>query len=233
MASLSLRSSEVSGVLFRKNSSAHETKIQAWLASTIYRANIIALEVAREFSGITPEDIQSLVSLSLTPERIVELPEILARRHGIVLVIRPGYPSMKMDGCALMLPSGNPMIGLSLRYNRYDNFWFTLVHELSHICLHLEHLDNPIIDDLDEAAGDDIEIEANSLARESFVPRREWRILYEKRYDEALLSRVCEQIGTHPDIVAGLIRYAANNYKLYPSHHRAIDLKSILGFKDA
>lgn len=232
LAALALKSTEASHVLYRKNPEAHEIKIQAWLSEAVFQANRISFRTETKFNGLSVGDLKSLVPLTLSPDRIGELPEILSRRFGIILVIQPGYPAMKMDGCALMLAAGKPMIGISLRYNRYDNFWFTLFHELSHICLHLDHLDTPIVDDLDEEANEDIETEANILARDSFVPRREWRVLYEKRHDENFLKKTCRAIEAHPDIVAGLIRYAAGNYKLYPNQHSAIDVRQILGFKN-
>ncbi|HCF5267749.1 TPA: ImmA/IrrE family metallo-endopeptidase [Pseudomonas aeruginosa] len=232
LAMLALQSTELTGVLYRKNPKAHEIKVQAWLSSSITIATRLSLTMDAGYKGISQGDISNIIQLSLEPESIVRLPAILAEQYGVVLIIQPGYTSMNMDGCALKLPDSRPMIGITLRYNRYDNFWFTLVHELAHLCLHDDHLDTPIVDDLDEAITDDIEAEANAFARECFVPRREWRVLYENRHSESLLEKTCADLGVHPDIVAGLIRFAAKDYKLYPSRHRAVDVKKILGFVD-
>lgn len=232
LAMLALQSAEVAGALYRKNPQAHETKVQAWLSSSITMAKRLSLTMDAKYKGISQDDICNIIRLSLEPETIVRLPDILAEQYGVALIVQPGYTSMRMDGCALKLPDSRPMIGITLRYNRYDNFWFTLVHELAHLCLHDDHLDTPIVDDLDEAVTDDIEAEANAFARECFVPRREWRILYENRHSEAQLEKTCAGLGVHPDIVAGLIRFAAKDYKLYPRHHRTVDVKKILGFAD-
>lgn len=232
LATLALQSNEVAGILYRKNSEAHEAKIQAWLSSSITKAKRLSLAMRTKFKGISQEDINTIIKLSAKPENIVNLPNILSEQYGVVLIVQPGYTSMKMDGCVLKLPDSRPMIGISLRYNRYDNFWFTLVHELAHLCLHSDQLDAPIVDDLEEVVTEDIEAEANSFARESFVPRREWRVLYENRHSDAMLEKVCADLGTHPDIVAGLIRFSAKDYKLYPSRHRTVDVKKLLGFVD-
>lgn len=232
LAMLAFQSTEVAGVLYRKNPQAHETKVQAWLSSSITMAKRLSLTMAAEYKGISQDDIGNIIRLSLKPENIARLPDILAEQHGVALIVQPGYTSMKMDGCALKLPDFRPMIGITLRYNRYDNFWFTLVHELAHLCLHDDHLDTPIVDDLDEAVTDDIEAEANAFARECFVPRREWRVLYENRHSESQLEKTCADLGVHPDIVAGLIRFAAKDYKLYPRRHRTVDVKKLLGFAD-
>ncbi|WAC45208.1 ImmA/IrrE family metallo-endopeptidase [Pseudomonas sp. SL4(2022)] len=232
LATLALQSTEVAGVLYRKNPQAHETKIQAWLSSSITEAKRISLTMAAKYKGISQDDVSNIVKLSVNPECIVDLPNILAEQYGVVLIIHPGYTSMKMDGCVLKLPDSRPMVGVTLRYNRYDNFWFTLAHELAHLCLHDDRLDTPIVDDLEEIVTEDMEAEANAFARESFVPRREWRVLYENRHSDSMLERTCAGLGVHPDVVAGLIRFAAKDYKLYPRHHRTVDVKKLLGFAD-
>lgn len=232
LATLALQSTEVVGALYRKNPKAHETKIQAWLSSSVTKAKRLSLTMNTEYKRISQEDISKITKLSVSPELIVDLPNILADQYGIVLIIQPGYTSMKMDGCALKLPDSRPMIGLTLRYKRYDNFWFTLAHELAHLCLHDDQLDTPIVDDLDEDVTEEIEKEANLLARECFVPRREWRVLYEKRHSDSTLERICADLEVHPDVVAGMIRFAAGDYKLFPYRHRAADVKKLLGFAD-
>ena len=48
------------------------------------------------------------------------------------------------------------MIGLTLRYDRIDNFWFTLLHELAHVGLHLGEGDrDAFVDDLALAGAPD------------------------------------------------------------------------------
>ena len=58
--------------------------------------------------------------------------------HGIALVIERHLPRTHLDGAALCLLDGRPVIGLTLRYDRIDNFWFSLMHELAHVSLHLD-----------------------------------------------------------------------------------------------
>ena len=62
--------------------------------------------------------------------------EFLAER-GIVLVIEPHLPRTHLDGAAMIGRAGAPVIGLTLRKDRLDNFWFTLLHELVHAWKHL------------------------------------------------------------------------------------------------
>ena len=61
------------------------------------------------------------------------------KRHGIKLIIEPHLPKTHLDGATLLADKNNPVVGLSIRHNRPDNFWFTLMHELAHIALHYDN----------------------------------------------------------------------------------------------
>src|SRR5258708_7952902 len=41
----------------------------------------------------------------------------------------PPLPGTFLDGAAMVSASGVPVVGLTLRHDRIDNFWFTLLHE--------------------------------------------------------------------------------------------------------
>jgi HTH-type transcriptional regulator/antitoxin HigA len=74
---------------------------------------------------------------------------------------------------------GLPIISLTLRYDRIDNFWFCLLHELAHVSKHLSASDRLIIDDLDlrgkEAETEDIiEKETDEMTRNGLIPKRIW-----------------------------------------------------------
>jgi HTH-type transcriptional regulator / antitoxin HigA len=58
--------------------------------------------------------------------------EFLAK-HGVHLVCLEHLPRTYLDSAALQLPDSTPVVGLRLRYDRLDNFWFCLPHELAHI----------------------------------------------------------------------------------------------------
>jgi len=162
-------------VLFRKSTTSNEALYALWLSrvSNEAKERIIKQEISK-FKGLTKENLKDIAKLSPDESLILELPSILAKQ-GIVLVYEQGIKSMKLDGAVFKLFTGHPVIGLSFRYSRIDNFWFTLMHELSHIVLHYEQLDTPIFDDLDEESQDIIEKQANRLAKSSFVEKAIWR----------------------------------------------------------
>jgi HTH-type transcriptional regulator/antitoxin HigA len=72
-------------------------------------------------------------------------------KHGIAIIIEPSLKGTRIDGAALKDIDGQPIIGLSLRYDRLDNFWFTLLHEVAHIWKHV-HNEETFLDDLDASS---------------------------------------------------------------------------------
>ena len=60
-------------------------------------------------------------------------PRSSSDRHGIPLVIERHLPRTYLDGAALRLGDGRPVVALTLRYDRIDSFWFCLLHELAHV----------------------------------------------------------------------------------------------------
>jgi HTH-type transcriptional regulator/antitoxin HigA len=58
-----------------------------------------------------------------------------------------------------------PVIVYTRRYDRIDNFWFTIAHEIAHVLLHLKEKDDLFIDSQDKDTSDiKVEQEANELA---------------------------------------------------------------------
>ena len=66
-----------------------------------------------------------------------------------------------IDG-ASFYDSKNPVVVYACRYDRIDNFWFTMAHEISHILLHLNK-ENYFLDNL-ERLETDMQQEAKDLA---------------------------------------------------------------------
>jgi HTH-type transcriptional regulator / antitoxin HigA len=146
--------------------------------------------------------------------------EFLAN-HGIHLIYLPHLPRTHLDGAALKLPDGTPVIGLTLRYDRLDNFWFCLCHELAHVALHMQQgMDEAFFDDLSlgDVEGietDEKEAEADQWAQEALIPAEVWAASSVK--ENATPTAVVElahELGIHPAIVAGRVRKELHNYRL-------------------
>lgn len=230
---LALSSTNSQAVLFRKNDSAEESKVQAWLSIVSEKSKIFLIKNSlKKFTDLSLYDLDQIAKLSLSPSNIHLLAEILAKKYGIILVVMQGFKSMKMDGCTFKLIQGTPVVGISLRYNRYDNFWFTLMHELAHICLHYDQLDDPILDNFDEISTSDIEVEANIVAKNSLVSRNSWRLIWNFRNDKKQFLISCEKAEVHPAIAAGMIRHQSKNYTLYPKLQNIMDVRKAFGIEN-
>ncbi len=141
---------------------------------------------------------------------------ILAKNYlqavGIRLVLEPHLPGTHLDGAAL-LDGRDPIIGMTLRHDRVDNFWFVLLHELIHIKEHLQAGQvEQIFDDL-EAEPDELERAADELAGRALIPNDVWETAL-ARYirSEQSVRALADDLGISPAIVAGRIRNEANNY---------------------
>jgi len=161
---------------------------------------------------VTRDFIKQVVSLSWSNQGPLLAKEFLSQ-HGIALIVEPHLPKTKLDGMATISDDGRPVIGLTIRYDRIDNFWFTLIHELSHVAQHFGDLHAPFIDDLDGYSDDPKEKEANKLTSEILIPTASWKS--SRAWQQKTPSAVedfAKELGIHPAIVAGRIRRESNNY---------------------
>lgn len=132
---------------------------------------------------------------------------------GIALVVEPHLAGTYLDGAALLARS-QPVIGMTLRYDRLDHFWFVLMHELVHVKQHLRRgTVESVFDDLDAHVADEVEQEADAQAGELLIPAKVWRTAV-ARYtrSHAAVVALAGDIGISASIVAGRIRHEAGNY---------------------
>ncbi|WP_434131806.1 HigA family addiction module antitoxin [Methylocaldum sp. GT1BB] len=76
--------------------------------------------------------IPALGRLLGDPEEVRHVPRILAE-CGVRFVVVEAFPKSNIDGVCFWLDSSSPVIGMSIRYDRIDNFWFVLRHEIEHV----------------------------------------------------------------------------------------------------
>jgi HTH-type transcriptional regulator/antitoxin HigA len=115
----------------------------AWL----YRARNLAKAMLIEHKFTQSRLKTCLDKLKLLlhePAEIRHIPKIMAEA-GIRFIIVEPLQKSKIDGATFWLDNESPVIVMSLRYDRIDNFWFTLMHELSHV-KHGEGKDEAIVD---------------------------------------------------------------------------------------
>ena len=151
---------------------------------------------------------------------------------GIILVVEPHLPKTRLDGAAMLDEDGTPVIGMTLRYDRIDNFWFTLMHELVHVQRHLAKQGQAFVDALDapSTSEDALETEANLVAAEAFIPRAIWKSSDAYRLKRAdAVQQLADELVIHPAIIAGRIRRESGNYRILKDLVGQGDIRPLFG----
>jgi HTH-type transcriptional regulator/antitoxin HigA len=194
----------------------------------IYRARSMAAEmVVQPYSPAKLEAaLPELRSLLVSAENARLVPRIL-ERVGIRFVVVEGLPSAKIDGVCFWLGDQSPVIGMSLRHDRIDNFWFVLRHELEHV--RLGHgKDHVILDaELDgERAGSGPNVPAeervaNIAGAEFCVPQAQMQAFVDRKaplFSERDMVGFARSIGVHPGLVAGQLQHLTGRYDRFRQH---------------
>lgn len=200
----------------------------AWL----YRVRAIAedLLVGKFTPSALSKAITKLHKLTAMPEEVRHVPRILAEA-GIRFVIVETLPSAKIDGVCFWLDAKSPVVGLSIRYDRIDNFWFVLRHELEHV--RLEHGRTAIILDAElegerAGTGDNVPEEerlANAAAQEFCVPSEKMKAFVSRKapfFSERDLLAFAKILKVHPGIVAGQLQHQTGRFDRFRQHLAAI-----------
>ena len=177
-------------------------------------------DAAYETGTVTLDFLTQVARLSWSDDGPRVAQEFLAQ-HGIPLVIERHLPRTYLDGAALRLGDGRPVVALTLRYDRIDSFWFCLLHELAHVGRHLDRdAGTAFIDDLslrkpDRELEDQREVEADQWASEALIPSAQWKTSPVRTTPTPLgVMTLAHHLQVHPATVAGRIRYERQNYRL-------------------
>jgi len=186
--------------------------LYAWTTRVIQKARKQKLNIAKYKESILSSDfLTELAHISWLDSGPLLAKEFL-EKNGICLVIVPALKGTLVDGAAMKDSDGMPIVALTLRHDRLDNFWFTLMHELVHIWKHVKG-NETFIDDIEHSSEDKIEAEANRITKDIFIPRAIWRrsdaYLSPSKSSIDFLSR---ELRIHPAIIAGRIRKESGDY---------------------
>ena len=165
--------------------------------------------------SVTEEFMREIAQQSVYEDGPRRAQERLAE-HGIALVVERHLPRTYLDGAALRLHDGRPVIGLTLRYDRIDSFWFSLMHELAHVGLHLDKgEEESFIDDLSLQESDPLEDEADKQAQDVLIPPEMWESSpVRERATVLAVYGLAREAGVHPAVIAGRVRHERGNYRL-------------------
>ncbi|GBF78846.1 HigA family addiction module antitoxin [Aphanothece sacrum] len=149
--------------------------------------------------------IPNILAYSEKEEQIINLPKLF-KDLGIHFIMVPHLNKTYLDGAMFYLEK-NPVIALTLRYNRIDYFWFTLMHEIGHIFAGHQGL---YLDNMDQLEDNEQESEANQLARdwlihpdalEGFIQQKKGKFSSQDISDFANIHK------RHPGIILGRLHY--------------------------
>jgi HTH-type transcriptional regulator / antitoxin HigA len=155
--------------------------------------------------------IPEILACAEQVEDIGKVPELL-RSLGVYFVIVPHLSKTYLDGAAFYL-DGHPVVALTLRYDRIDSFWFTLMHELGHLVAGHQ---GSYLDDLGNLELTEEEAEANRLAADWLVEPEALQAFVAKhrpRFSRKAIEEFARSQGRHPGIILGRL----HGDKLIPS----------------
>lgn len=176
--------------------------------------------------------VGKLKELLVSPQSAQKASRILAE-CGVRFVVVEALHSTKIDGVCLWLDQKSPVIGLSLRFDRIDNFWFVLRHEIEHV-LRGHGLTSAKFDidmEKDQGVADEPEEEriANAAAADFCVPQDSLERFIARKapfFAERDLLGFSKTIGVHPGLVAGQLQRRIGRYDLFRSH--LVKIRSIV-----
>ena len=155
-----------------------------------------------------------MTKITPSPEELRRIPKLLSDAGIRFLIVEP-LPHSKIDGACFWLDDKSPVIAMSMRFDRIDWFWHTLMHELAHI-QNGDGKDEPTLDA--DLVGDEAEPFESKTDIEQKADRAAVKFLINRTQLEDFILRVrpffshmkilgfSHKIGTHPGIVVGQLQ---------------------------
>jgi HTH-type transcriptional regulator / antitoxin HigA len=204
----------------------------AWL----YRVKKIASEtlVARYSEDALKQAINKFSQLLSAAEEARKVPRILMEA-GVRFVIVETLPSAKIDGACLWLDDRSPVIGITMRFDRIDNFWFVLRHECEHVLRGHGRSAIMLDTDLDgknAGTGENIPEEervANEAAANFCIPKSKLDAFIARKapfFYEQDIRGFANTLRVHPGLVAGQLRHKTEQYNRFGNH--LVKIRSIV-----
>ncbi len=178
----------------------------AWLARAAQIAK--SMPIGRYSTSKLDQAIENLKLLLEHPEEIRHVPRILGEA-GIRFVVIEGLPSNKVDGAVLWIDE-NPTVVLSLRFDRIDNFWFVLFHELGHVRAGDDLIDIDLTPSDQSSDRPEAEIAADRFAQDHLMPQSRldnFVARVKPMYTQLQIEAFARTLHVHPGLVIGQLHY--------------------------
>src|SRR3989338_112431 len=201
---------------FRSAPRTDNNALLAWVLRVLQKAEKMKAPVKYTKGTVNLAFMQNVVRLSSKDNGPLLARDYL-KKHGIKLIIEPHLPKTHLDGATFLASKDNPVIGLSIRHDRPNNFWFTLMHELAHIALHYDNgIESFYDEELHEKDGikiDEREEKADAFAEEAILPNSKWAISAAKYTPSPMAAEsLAKELGVQTAVIAGLIQFKHQNF---------------------
>lgn len=164
--------------------------------------------------------LDEIKSFTIDPEDLHEISEVLLR-SGVRFVLVEALPGSKIDGVCLWLDE-QPVIGMTMRLDRLDNFCFVLRHEIEHVlCGHGRSVSFAPVDEFSpdsDLTSDDLPEEerlANAAALEFCIPQHQMESFFIRKHpfiSERDVLGFAARMEVHPAIVVGQIQHRTKKW---------------------
>lgn len=168
--------------------------------------------------------LEKLKTLTSAPEETRHVPRLLAE-CGVRLVFVEPMAGAKLDGACFWLDNNKPVIGMTLRYDRIDNFWFVLRHEIEHVLREDGKAeDRPVIDsDVGDDQGElpECEVRANEAGADFCVPSGQldnFIARVQPYFSEQKVLLFAQRIKVHPGLVVGQLQRKLDRHDFLRKH---------------
>jgi HTH-type transcriptional regulator / antitoxin HigA len=214
----------------RKSTDGSLTPAQlAWLYRARYLSRALAVESKFSAASLNAA-LAQLSKLKRDPEEARHIPRVLSAAGIRFLIVEP-LPHTKIDGVCFWLDADSPVIALSVRYDRIDWFWHTLMHEMAHV-KNKDGMDAPTLDT--ELVGVDAQpfedkgdaekaadlFAVNFLVSQAKLDRFIARV--HPLYSKLKISAFANSNEVHPGIVVGQLQHRK---KIAYAHSRDLLVK--------
>jgi HTH-type transcriptional regulator/antitoxin HigA len=155
-----------------------------------------------------------LRELAAYPKEARHLPRLLGE-YGIRFVIVEPLSGARIDGAAFWLDAESPVIALSVRYDRIDAFWFTVMHEWAHIkngdALSVDtDLIDPTVGLTVVLVENEAERLASKQASDALIPSSEMDSFIHRvgpMYSKERIIQFAHKVKIHPGIIVGQLQH--------------------------
>ncbi|NJC02621.1 HTH-type transcriptional regulator/antitoxin HigA [Xanthomonas sp. 3272] len=198
----------------------------AWLCRARHVATETLVPPYREVALRSALD--KLSALRSAPEEVRHVAQILGDCGVRFIVVEP-ISGSKIDGACFWLKDDKPVVAMTLRLDRIDNFWFVLRHELEHVLQGHGRENGYILDqEIECQVSDQISEEeevANRAAAEFCVEQaalNDFVVRVTPFFKEERVLLFARRLGIHPGLVVGQLQRRLGRYDLFKKYQSRV-----------